>query len=363
MVDKKMVLPVVEPPITTFPGYANTLAILFNYEKSLDWVYSHYLQIYVSDSDERTKDFIPCSTFFLDFDIRKIGTLLHDGSILRHDWCPYLYIHEMPSELLKALGFSYETAFKHSIDLHNYLYMYLDVSKIKEYGRSEEMLHCVFIYGYDDSERVFYFADFPNSPSGKYNFSKCTYHEIEAAMQNSHNVNPPFGNTIAMIKYAEDIRSFTFDFDYLRETVKSYVSPDKDTEIKFNKYLTAFISAGWKMKSYIGSNVYDYLIRIITFDPMIGRDNIDARPFHGMYDHKVMMLKRFEYLYNKGYIDEEKFKISRVYEKVRDDCLKVRNMIIKYNITKRKSILDKIPQLLDNTKNLDVELLSDIFEI
>lgn len=39
------VLDVVYPPITTFTGYADSLAILYAHEEAYDWIYSHYINV------------------------------------------------------------------------------------------------------------------------------------------------------------------------------------------------------------------------------------------------------------------------------------------------------------------------------
>ena len=50
------ILPVKKPIISTFPAYAASLAIfLQNYEKSYNWMFSQYIQIYAIDILNRKK--------------------------------------------------------------------------------------------------------------------------------------------------------------------------------------------------------------------------------------------------------------------------------------------------------------------
>lgn len=65
----KKTLSIAYPPITSFPGYANALAILLAHPKSHDWVYSHYIQINTIECENKiTKEPEIEYLFFVDSD-------------------------------------------------------------------------------------------------------------------------------------------------------------------------------------------------------------------------------------------------------------------------------------------------------
>jgi len=363
--ENKKVLPITYPPITTFPGYANTLAILYSYDKTLDWIYSHYVQIYTLEQKDRKKDDYLIYEFFLDHDPRKYGNYGHDGNLLRQDWCTYLNVSEIPIELILSINHTFESIIKCNINLSNYIYSWVDVSKIKEYQLDYEFPHCILIFGYDDNEKVFHYADFINNPARVYNFSKCSYEEMEAAFHNSLNVIPEYARSMSLIKYlSNNIRGdFIFNKDYFNTMIKEYIYPSPMEEKRFSEYIGSYLGEKWKWQSYIGINVYQYLKEFAEYECSLKKDYIMPTLFHGMYDHKVMMIKRFEYFLKKGYINDSKCPFINEYEKIRDYCLAARNVVQKYNITKDQSKLYKVNKLLDNAKEYELHLLKEIFEM
>jgi hypothetical protein len=362
----KKILPVVYPPVTTFTAYAAELAILFNYEKTYDWLYSHYLQVYVLDIINRYENdngvpFIAC--FFGDFDNRRLAHTINDFVFLRREVCPYLDIFEVPNDLIDTSGETAVEFFKRSIDHDLYLYSYLDVSHIKQYGIDTQYGHEVFIYGYDDEKKVFHFADFPIDDSSRYSFSTCSYEEIERAYLGIEHHMFPLAKSVGLIRYT-DLSPYTFNPEYVRDTVREYIYPDKERAERFNSYTVSYYeNVDWKTKTYIGSDVYEYLSNVMEFDLSRGKDFIDHRLFHAMYDHKNIMLKRLAYFLQKGYLSGDKTELAEEYKSVRDQMMAVRNQVIKFNMQKNRKSIDKIKRMLGETKDRELLLLKRIFDI
>jgi hypothetical protein len=66
---------------------------------------------------------------------------------------------------------SYINYIKRNIDLGLYTFGFAKVDEVKNYGDSwlpQVAYHQMFIFGYDDEQKVFHFADFPKG--GKYTF-------------------------------------------------------------------------------------------------------------------------------------------------------------------------------------------------
>jgi hypothetical protein len=360
---KAKILPVKYPPITTFHGYADVLAILCNYENTFDWIYSHYLQIYACESENRGKDDPPCHAFFIDRDTRKYGNFFYNGNIFRQEGCPFLLFSEIPIELMHIFGNSIVSFIKECINLSNYVYMFVDVAEIEEYKLGQSTLHDIFIYGYDDNESVLYFAEFLNSEIQKYNFSKCTYKEVENAFQYGMRSEAPFMKQIALMQYVGNNRQFVYDDHYIREIIIDYIKPDKKKEHQFGEFLSTFIVSNWDMRAFIGVNVYDFLTEFYKIEIDLGKENVDHRLYHAMCEHKQMMIKRIQYFCEKGHMSKDKCIFLPEYEEINKSCLQVRNLILKYNVSKSKKVLDKIAPILENAKIREIELLKNVFDI
>jgi hypothetical protein len=357
------ILPVTYPPITTFHGYADVLAILCNYENTYDWVYTNYLQIYACESVNRGKDDPQCHVFFIDRDTRKYGNFFYNGNIFRQEGCPFLLFSEIPIELIPILGNTFVGFIKECVDRSNYVYTFVDVARIREFNLDHSKLHDIFIYGYDDEEGVIYFAEFLNNDIQKYNFSKCTYKEAEEAFQYGPRTEAPFTKLIALMQYVGDNRQFKYNGNYIRETVSDYINPDKNTERRFGEFLSTLIVSNWEMRAFIGVDVYEYLDAFYKKELALEKDGVDHRLYHAMCEHKQMMIKRIEYFCSKGYMSSEKLKFLPEYEEVSKSCFQVRNLILKYNISKSRKILDKVPLILETTKSREIKLLKEIFDI
>jgi len=369
---KKKVLPVTYPPITTFPPYANTLAVLCNYEEALPWIYSHYIQTTVVDIINRGKEYIQAFTqcFFGDFDTRRIANTIADCVFLNRENCPLLNVFEVPNSLINSMGMSIVDVVKNLIDSSMYFYGYVDVSKIRDYRfyGSEEFAHEIFIHGYDDSKGVFHYADFPNNIENKYKFSECSYTDFEDAFHHIEGTYVPIVKSFAAIQYVLDA-PFGFDYNYVRDSIFEYTYPDTERTRKYNDYIHSFLASDpnlayyWIPKVYMGTDVYHYFRDYIEYE--FNNDNnesIDPRLFHAMYDHKEMMILRLKYLIDKGYLSSDKAELLTDYNKVRDNALGIRNLVLKYNVSNNDNTVTKIFELLDTTRTLEIEMLKGIFD-
>jgi hypothetical protein len=232
-----------------------------------------------------------------------------------------------------------------------------------------EISHEVFIYGYDDEKQAFMYADLMNNKSNKYTFSECDYSEMEAAFNSAQNLFIPIVKSFAAIQYVESA-PFAFSFDYVRESVNEYVHPDKIKTRLYNDYAASFLTGDpegplyWIPKVYMGTDVYDYFSDYIDYEFKHSDSPIlDRRLFHAMYDHKEMMLLRLKYLLDNNHLSADKVGLIEEYNKIRDNALLTRNLVLKYNMVNRKSTIEKIKELSRDSKNHEIKLLSEIFDL
>ncbi|MDR1299763.1 MAG: hypothetical protein LBJ84_05875, partial [Oscillospiraceae bacterium] len=300
--------------------------------------------------------------FFVDTDTRNFTNLFSDGYFVMKTGCPYLNLYEIPSELVAARKESFVSHIKQAIDLDMYIFAYIDSSKIEQYMKLNLDLHEIFIYGYNDEEKLIYFADFPINDTVKYERSICSYEEIEDAFTSIMDFAYPLTKPIGLIKYTNS-SPYEFDLSYVRNSIKEYIYPNRNIAENYNNYaMSLFKFLDWKTKTYIGVDVYDFFINHINSALTKGYP-LGVEMFHGLYDHKEMMLKRIDHFVEKGYMSADKLAISNEYVAIKDRALAIRNLVLKYRLQKKDSVLDKAKILLNETRPLEIQLLKNIFDI
>ena len=268
---------------------------------------------------------------------------------LRRELYPPFVLFETPYEFIKKYCCNFSDFIKSCLDNNMYCFGVFDVAKIKAYGLNNgHYSHQVFIYGYDDTERKFYFADFLDE--NRYTFTECSFEEMEAACSSVESLQMPSINSIAQIKYVDDFY-IDLDIEYVKKRVQDYIYPDTEKADNFSQYIMYIYGfVDWKVKCYSGVNVYDYLVRFIEYELELDKDKIDIRMYQAMYEHKEMMLARLRYLLDKGFISSDKSILIDDYIKIKDSVCNIRNLVMKYNITKKVVTLNKVKQQLFNTR-------------
>ena len=354
-------LPITIPPITTFPGYADILAVLFCYPNSYEWIYSNYLQVFAIDIPNRTlqKGAIEVG-FFSDIDYRCIYNRDQKNSFFRIQMCPFLYFKSIPNRLVKMLKFSFIDFVKDCIDNGQYIFLYINPEKISAYNRNQNYYHEMFIYGYDDSKQTIYFTDFPINSNTHYDYGECSFEELEESYSFYLQYPKSAQYPVVLIQYTEE-PYYEFDYSYIQKSVKEYLYPNKTKETDFTQYIQSIGHEKYIYKAFIGINVYKYFEEFIDFEFNLKRKYLDIRLYHALYEHKVMMLKRFEFLSARGYLSDNKSQYFEKYNEVKENTLIIRNKILKFNITHNMKTVGNLPEILNGTKELEFELLNRIF--
>ena len=348
---KKNILPITNPTITTFPGYANILAILENNPNTRSWVYSYYIQTCIIE------DNVVHATLFVDFDNRVLSNIWSSHSIFRPLQCPFLNVFDMSTEMLMKMEYPPVKFIKESIDSHMYVMCFIDISKIVVYNRSDFSLHEFFVFGYDDIREVLHFADFVNN---KYNYYTCSYSEFSNAYSSAMETNNFRTQKLCLLKPLEI--TYALDFSYIQKKIYEYLYPDNNAEIDFMQRIESVIPRRkGGIAIYSGINIYTYFIKFLYDQMVLNRNHIDIRLYHGLLDHKEMMLKRFEYLLHESVLPSHKSYLCDEYKTIRDNTLIIRNQLMKFNISGKISIIDKVSKTLAETCSKESYLLEEIF--
>ncbi|MEK5034032.1 hypothetical protein MKY96_21450 [Paenibacillus sp. FSL R7-0302] len=329
----KKVLPMKYPPITSWTWHANLLSILSNYEETLPWIYNNYIQLW-SDTHGLFFDFWPKSNIIFD--------------------CPWLYNQTLKRETIAGMSTNLSQFFVDAIDLDNYIYGIFDESCIAGSLVHQKKIspHELFIFGYNLEEQMFDVADF--TFTGKYSYTKASFEQVEQA----------YLNIDAPKDYLEEGRgglhllsffnkaSYHFDTSLVAETLNDYLL-SKNTSERF-RMMDNPRDFVFGMKVY--EDIKHYLDLLLQ-----NKDKYDIKPLHVLWDHKVMMLKRIQYMKSRKLMNNADI-IYNNYKQIVQNMLMFRNMLLKAQLTRNSELIKKIIIGLDDIVSKErcvVEMMLD----
>lgn len=319
------------PPITLYPYIANKLSVLLNYEETLPWFHSNFIQMWASKNGPKG--------YWSDF--------LYYG---RNRFCPNYKFSLISKKVMQYKWNSIIDFIIDSIDLGYYVYMNINNFYIPAYQHfnKNHRRHDIFVYGYDKKSKTLNIADF--FQNGKYSYSYVSFNDFEQAYINYDRTNEnDFLGGMSLETFENTI--YKFNIDFVVDSIKDYLlsrntSIASDLEELDNKDDIVF-----------GIQVYDILSE---YSYKLGRgvfDFVDIRPFHMLFDHKVAMLLRLKYLEESRYLDKSEY-IINFYNMLQSECLILRNMIIKYNLTNDIKIFDRAAKKLEIISDMERKALN-----
>lgn len=335
------VLPVSKPYITHTPVIANMLSILQTNPNTESWIANHFVNIFIN-KDRIFDNFYDRNMFFYG--------------------CPWLQVNQIRREVVLRICHRITDYVKALLSEGFYVYATGNTEHIPAYHSEHYWAHNLFIYGYDDELQLFYISDF--FINGKYERAICSYDELEMALQTS-NMNRHFVNLIYGIKLKEI--DYVFELDWLNEMLNEHLNSEnlfckyrtrQDEEYYSNKEGNKYYHFSFseiETKYYFGISYYDKITEMIL-------DNSSKlmRPLDLIYEHKVMMSKRVEFLYQNGYLDVEDYlSLSEECKRLSDKTIVLRNLWIKYRMsmanTNSSGLLKRVYNHILESKNLDIE--------
>lgn len=320
-------LPVEYPPITSFPFIANSLSILWvNKDKVLPWISDRYIQLVIRPSHPLTQ-----SDFYDQAET--------DSYILPGHSCPF--IGWLRNNQTTAHFNSFTEYIEHQIMHSYYLDACLDtfyLSCSMNYNK-KHFIHQTFIYGFDNEKRQVFISDFYDN--GRYTRKIVSYDEINKSIE---------GIDYFINLYRYDDFNYKINLDLLKLTIEDYINC-KDSQKKFE-----FSYVSYNKDILYGINFYNYIVDVFSKE-----DYIDIRPFHILCDHKVMMKIRLEYLYRMNIFNSERIKeISTTNDLLISHSMRLRNMVLKYNINHDSELLSEIDKKCITLKKSDYDLFMNL---
>jgi len=267
--------------------------------------------------------------------------------------CPYIKHQNFDFSLVKNNFKSIVDFAICCIENNYYLTPWLQVQHIKAFNLplDRPSFHPPLIYGYDCENGIFHFAAFMTN--GKYEFSTMSFTELEKSYEGypyidifKHHLDHTFHyefNIDLIVKQLNDYLYSTNSFSNLRE----YPSL-----INYPNY-----------PSILGLEFYNIIIYLLDKKIKKERIDVDYRIFHFLFDHKHIMKKAIEYMNNHGYIKNGN-DLYQTLNNLEEDCIIIRNKILKYNINNNIDILidvrKKLLKVIGNEKKIFTDILNNV---
>lgn len=326
----KKIIPLVEPPITTYPAIANILSLKWGKNKSSNaWFMDHFIQLVVRPNHEHTfgdfYDHADLDNFYrIIYGLPGLGWMRVNKGVAGFDKFSDFIEHEIDND------YCVEAC------VDRYYFKFLE----KKY-RKNHYIHSSMIYGYDDNEKTVNIADF--FIDGKYESKVISYDEINASMNNDWLIN----------LYRDEYAEYEFNEKLMKKYLEDYIY-SRDS---FNKF--AFSNKKYNEGVIFGVAYYDYLI-----DCLHKENGKDYRMYHILYDHKQLMKKRLEYLINLKKYDCEKIALLLCEnENLIRESKVLRAYFLKYCLNQSTQVMDKIKDRVISLKEKDISFVKSFIDI
>lgn len=318
---KKKILEIKDPIIKCYTNYGLLFSILPN--NMIPWVYNNFLQIRYSTG-------------------WNIVTFDNHHMLLSH--CPGISFRTIPQNfLIKGFNGNIKAIIFEAINSNQYIFMYLDRFYLKAADRYYNKIHFsheIFIYGYDLENDIVYFAD--NLQHDKFSFMITTFCELEQAY-NAVNHQYDFMTDIGILTVYSWIES-SIDMNQIADGLDRYINSKPTFDMRYEQ------------PCEFGLSVYQTIIDKFVKNK---KEKIDIRPFHLLYEHKLLMKMRVDYLMNNHLLTKN---IDiKSYTKLVNNFLILRNMVIKYNLTMNIDLVQNIIRKLDQLKEEEIVLLQQLY--
>lgn len=311
--------------------YADALVIAQQIDKDINWMLNNFISLLAAEPD------------WVDF--RSLGS----DNMLTVCSCPFFDFQRInKSENDTIMGIDILNFVKQQIDLGKVLIIMVDRFFIKSYGfQNKAHNHELMFYGYDDEESMLYYCD--HDITGLYRTDMCcTYAEFAEAYHNFEE-SPylpeyEFTNNICVIEPLAS-RKYDLNIESIKTALKLYINPPSLCYLDCDR-------AGLKKDRQIYDLFCTYYNNVVNNDLSF---NNRIQEIHLLYNHKRVMNYRIKHFVKNRLIED--LPDLSLYDSVEHNILKVRNLILKYRITRTDKILLTCNEYLKKTEELEISIL------
>lgn len=325
-------LPMHEPIIATYTSYGAIFSMIGDSCK--EWLYNNFIQIRFASG---------------------WGILTFDKHQYLMSNCPGLNFYAMPREVLEErYDNSLFSFIKSAIDLNFYVFLFVDryYIPINDNYKKEHASHELFITGYDLDDNTVIVSD--NIMDGKFNTMKCKIEELEEAYAKM-DIEYTFLSELRMVRVVPDggepfrIRQVKFELErYL------YSMPAYDLV-----YTQDYI---------FGFEVCEFILKAME-EWNAKKEHYDKRIFHLLYEHKIIMEERVDYMEKNHYIPQNSGLLEEA-TALKKEFLLIRNSVVKRSVmlhtgkgnveSLTQSLTEKVKETFKREKKFIKDLIDQI---
>ncbi|WP_019912661.1 hypothetical protein [Paenibacillus sp. HW567] len=316
---KRVLLPVVQPPILGYQFFAFPLSIVLAHDKSLPWFYSNFIQICY---DRRPDPPVPF-TFYI-----------HD-----HTLNPWLHVERLQRGTMGIIKRNIVDFIRDCLD--DGLYCNLNVDEYfipeREVYRKSHLSHDVLIHGYDVQEQTFQLTGFTDkhtfaSTSVRFTDFEQAYHNIDVIDHQA------VCDRIFLYKWNE-AGQYDFDLTLVQETLEDYLL-SRNTSNRFRMVASPWDHCDYGMKTY--DALLEYFGQLLN-----GQAAFDIRHIHSVWEHKRLMSARISYMKEHSeqlIFSDDELASSMELERL---ALNARNLMLKYYLHSNPESVTRIMRYLE----------------
>ncbi len=318
------ILKLVEPPVKTYQFLAYPLSIILANKEAWPWFYSNFIQLYSTN---------------------KFNITIHNHG--EFDNYPWLSVTEWENERFACERQLIDSIIK-SVENENYVYLFVDEFFIENTTafQKDTYIHDILIHGYDDEKSIFYVSGF--TKNGTYSFYTVSFESIMKATLTEKLTLHRKVTLLQYKKYRYDnytYLSYHFDLNNIVEQLEDYLyNRNSSLRFRMNQNPNNFL---------YGIQVYNVLRKQI--ERAQHTNNMGVIPFHCIYEHKLIMRNRIQFLKEKLSVNLDIFLIWA--NELLNATLIIRNLTLKYEITNDKDVLTAIKKNIEEVEPKEYRLI------
>lgn len=344
-------LPLCESPIKVYSNYAYVLSVLLNNEDAKEWFYCNFIQVkYIRDEGE--------NRFFFNYSLGNLTKYFYNVPFLEVRSLSRQFCVKAINNIIDFLCNAIREGYYIMAVVDNY-FLYTPIE-----CRENHYMHILLLYGFNTDKRCFYSMGYNNH---LYEQKEIRFVDFVKAITSVKGDNKDIRDDYVMlyklqdkskIKYLQEgynYFSYKFNCSLFRRSLKEYL----DSVCSDEHFNTFYEPAP---KSEYGISYYEALMEYVQKHiDGIYKGHIYDVAFHGMLEHKVVMVQRLKYIKDKKYILNIEDAIKE-YEDLAEKAVIVRNMVLKYNITNNIGLLLKINKYLYEMEKVEYSVVKNIIE-
>lgn len=330
------------PPIKAYLSYAHILSMILPHEENEDWFYSSFIQLY---SQQDTTNSWVALQFTPD---------THD---LLHDQYLYQVFSLNPQIIDLGKDIIIDSLIKW-ISNDYYIMYYLDEYYLPGtvYFQKEHIAHAQFFYGYNQENKTFSILNF--SQDNNYESIDISYDDLINSLLTDeiikkYNWIDLIYHNPKLIRKSDHVRK-DFDLSIIIEQLSDYTTSKKAySSYLHNSHINECKNIAW------GIDVYDNLIKYINKTNF----NSEYMPFHLLWEHKVIMLERFNFLIKKYNVNIPDSLITNQKQIIAlTNQLRFLSLSLEYSKKNNIETFDKMINLLSEIKTKEFQNLTAVIK-